>query len=112
VITVLRRGVHPVSRLFSAWLRRSRVSCLNADPAFSLRANVSDNIQSARVGVIHRVVAVPTSWIALGKLAAPRATMGDAFAEGDEHKCCRFRPFGLHSQRLYQLQHARDLIMG
>ena len=35
---------------------------LNANPAFSVRANVSGNIQSARVSVIHRAVAVPPFW--------------------------------------------------
>ena len=38
---------------------------LNANPAFSVRANVSGNIQSARVSVIHRAVAVPPFWRAL-----------------------------------------------
>ena len=38
---------------------------LNANPAFSVRANVSGNIQSARVSVIHRAVAIPSFWLAV-----------------------------------------------
>ena len=70
---------------------------LNANPAFSVRANVSGNIQSARVSVIHRAVAVPPFWRALSKPAAPRTTMGDAFAKRNEHNGGRSRPLGLRS---------------
>ena len=39
--------------------RSSRILLLNANPAFSVRANVACNTQSAGVAVIHRAVAVP-----------------------------------------------------
>ena len=68
---------------------------LNANPAFSVRANVSGNI------LIHRAVGVPPFWRALSKPAAPRTTMGDAFAKRNEHNGGRSRPLGLRSQRLY-----------
>jgi hypothetical protein len=48
---------------------------------------------------------------AASKLAAPRTTMGDAFAKRNEHDRCRVRPLGLRSQRLYRLQHADDLVI-
>ena len=84
---------------------------LNTNPAFSVRANVSGNTQSAGVALIHRTVAVPPFWRALSKPAAPRTTMGDAVTKRNEHNGGRSCPLGLRSQRLYQLQHADDLVM-
>jgi hypothetical protein len=74
-----RFALSPASRPNRAGASRVlRVFCLNANPAFSVRANFACNTQSAGVAVIHRAVAVPPFWSALSKPAAPRTAMGDA----------------------------------
>jgi hypothetical protein len=86
--------------------RRLGILCvfrLNANLAFSVGANVSSNSQSsAWIALIQCAVAIPSFWLALSELSAPRTAMEDAaFADGHEHNRCRFRPLSLYGQRLY-----------